>query len=102
MCGVSMVVPGSAWVCVGVRGCAQVWACGCGQVCADVGACSRVCVGVHGCSWVCMGVGGSGRKGECAGVHGCMHVCGMNFQNFFWRIESLHQWTLICILYEFF
>ena len=29
-------------------------------------------------------------------------VCGMNFQNFFQRIESLHQRTLIRILYEFF
>ena len=28
-------------------------------------------------------------------------MCGMNFQNFFWRIESLHQRTLIRILYEF-
>ena len=29
-------------------------------------------------------------------------MCGMNFQNFFRRIESLHQRTLIRILYEFF
>ena len=31
-----------------------------------------------------------------------VHVCGMNFQNFFRRIEFLHQRTLIRILYEFF
>ena len=35
-------------------------------------------------------------------MHGCTHVCGMNFQNFFWIIESLHQRTLIRIQYEFF
>ena len=29
-------------------------------------------------------------------------VCGMNSQNIYWRIESLHQRTLIGILYEFF
>ena len=26
----------------------------------------------------------------------------MNFQNIFWRLESIHQRTLIRILYEFF
>ena len=41
------------------------------------------------------------------GVHGCARVvcncmCGMNFQNAYWRLESLHQRTLIPILYEFF
>ena len=35
------------------------------------------------------------------GVCMCVYVCGMNFQNFFRRIESLHQRTLIRILYEF-
>ena len=30
----------------------------------------------------------------------CIH--GMNSQNIYWRIEFLHQRTLICILYEFF
>ena len=46
-----------------------------------------------------MGMCGFARVGEvCTGVHGC----GMNFQNFFWRIESLNQRTLIHILYEFF
>ena len=38
----------------------------------------------------------------CAGVRGYARVCGMNFQNFFRRIESLHQRTLIRFLYEFF
>ena len=70
-----------------------------------------VCVGVRGCVRVCMGV-----RWVCAGVYGCAQLCvgvrrfaqeyasmcGMNFQNFFWRIESLHQRTLIRILYEFF
>ena len=49
------------------------------------------------------GVGGYGKLW--AGVGGCgwgANVCGMNFQNFFLRIESLHQRTLIRILYEFF
>ena len=82
MCGVSM----------DVCGCAQVfvWL----YVFAGVRGDAQVCAGVHGC--------GSVQKGGCAGVHGCVHVCGMNFQNFFWRIESLHQRTLIRILYEFF
>ena len=40
-------------------------------------------MGVCGCAWVC----------EC--------VCGMISQNIYWRIESLHQQTLIRILYEF-
>ena len=53
-----------------------------------------VCGGMHGCA---RGVCG------CAGVCVDMHdVCGMNYQNSFLRIESLHQRTLICILYEFF
>ena len=99
-------------VCVGV--------CGCGRVFAGVGRCSQVCVGVcrcggvRGCAGVCMGVGGSAQVW--AGVQGCARLCmgvrrfarryacvgGMNFQNFFWRIESLHQRTLKRILYEFF
>ena len=29
-------------------------------------------------------------------------VCWMNFQNIFWRLDSIHQRTLIRILYEFF
>ena len=32
----------------------------------------------------------------------CECVWGMNSQNIYWRIESLHQRTLIRILYEFF
>ena len=53
-------------------------------------------MGMRGCAWVCAGVRG------CAQVCMDMHGCGMYFQNFFWRIESLHQRTLIRILYEFF
>ena len=36
---------------------------------------------------------------KCAGV--CECVCWMNFQNIFWKLESIHQRTLIRILYEF-
>ena len=63
-----------------------------------------VCAGVCGCVRVCRGV----RECVCECVHGCarvcvdMHGCGMYFQNFFWRIESLHQRTLIRFLYEFY
>ena len=93
MCGMCAGVCGCAWVYLGVRGCAQV--------CAGVLGCVRVCMGVR---WVCAGVYGCAQL--CAGVrrfaqeYACM--CGMNFQNFFRRIESLHQRTLIRILYEFF
>ena len=94
----SVVVCGGGWVGSGVRGCAQV--------CAGVSGCSQVCVCVFADVWGrrCTGVHGfgSGWKGGCAGVHGCVHMCRMNFQNFFRRIESLHQRTLIRILYEFF
>ena len=75
-----------ALVCAGMRKCARV--------CVGMRECARVCVGMRGCMQVCTGV--------CVDMHGCTHVCGMNFQNFFWRIESLHQRTLIRILYEFF
>ena len=51
---------------------------------------ARVCAGVRRCAQACMGVAR------------CAHVCRMNFQNFFQRIESLHQRTLIRILYGFF
>ena len=50
--------------------------------------------GVHGCARLCTGVRRFARRYACVG--------GMNFQNFLWRIESLHQRTLIRILYEFF
>ena len=101
---------GCVLVCVGV--------CGCARVCSGVLRCARVCAGVHGraqvhakvhtCMWVwlggwvwyarvCMGVCGSVRK--CEGV--CKCVCWMNFQNIFWRLDSIHQRTLIRILYEF-
>ena len=63
---------------------------GCVQVYASERRCAQVCAGMQGCARVCVD------------MHGCGHVCGMNFQNFFWRIESLHQRTLIRILYEFF
>jgi len=51
--------------------------------------CVGVCAGMYGCAWVC------------AGVRGYASVCGMISQNIYWRIESLHQRTLIRILYEF-
>ena len=34
---------------------------------------------------------------KCAGV--CEYVCWMNFQNIFWRLESIHQRTLIRMRY---
>ena len=101
MCGMCAGVCGCALVCAGMRRC--TWLCadvhGCVQVCASV----RVCAGVDGYVWVCAGVRRCVRvcTGVCVDMHGYTHVCGMNFQNFFWRIESLHQRTLIRILYEF-
>ena len=59
-------------------------------VCAGVCKWAQVCAGMHGCARVCVN------------MHGRAPMCGMNFQNFFWRIESLHQRTLIRFLYEFF
>ena len=67
-------------------------------VCASECGCTKLCAGVH--RRVSVGVGACYHVWS--GVHGCVHVCGMNFQNFFQRIESLHQRTLIRILYEFF
>ena len=100
-------ISGYVWgVCVGGCGCAWVCACvcavmhGCAWVSASVHGCARVFAGVDGYSRVYAGVCGCAQV--CAGVCVDMHVCGMNFQNFFWRIESLHQRTLIRILYEFF
>ena len=93
------VSAGICGVCLGVFGCARVCA-GVLRVCADV------CTGVSGYAWVYMDVsmgvcgymevypGILGCTWVYAGVrvfvdmHGCMHVCGMNFQNFFWRLES--------------
>ena len=84
-----------------------VWGCG---LCASVWGCARVCRGVRECAWVWAGMHRYARVWEgvhgcvqvCMDMHGCAQVCGMNFQNFFWRIESLHKRTLIRILYEFF
>ena len=56
--------------------------------------------GVGRFGWVFVGMGGCEQMW--VGVHGCANVCGMNFQNFFQRIESLHHQTLIRILYESF
>ena len=57
-----------------------------------VRGCARVCTGVHRCAWICMGM--------CGYAWVCTCVWD-DFQNFFWRIESLHQRTLIRFLYEF-
>ena len=73
------------WVCAGMR----VWV----RVCVDVRRCVHVC----GCVRVCISVRGCVQM--CTGVCECM--CGVNFQNTNWRLESLHQRTLIYILYEF-
>ena len=80
----SRSVLGHARVCAGVCG-------GCVQMCTYV----RVCVGVWEYAPVCTGVCRSAWVSV-------VSVCGINFQNTFWRIESLHQRTLIRILYEFF
>ena len=104
--GHQWVCVGCVHVCAGVHGCARVCAGvhGCLQVCASVRGYARVCVGMRECARVYTGVCGCAQvcAGVCVDMHGCTHVCGMNFQNFFWRIESLHQRTLIRILYEFF
>ena len=66
---------------------------------ASAGICGVwMCAGVHECALVYAGVRGCVQK--FLGV--CECVWGMNFQNIYWRIESLHQRTLIRILYEFF
>ena len=83
----SRSVLGYARVCAGMCGCVR-------RVCADV----HICAGVRGCVGVCTSMHWCVQK--CLGV--CECVCGMNFQNTYWRIESLHQRTLIHILYEFF
>ena len=92
VCGYARVCAGMhryAWVSASVHGCARV--------CAGVDGYAWVFVGMRGCTQVCAQV----CTGVCVDMHGYTHVCGMNFQNFFWRIESLHQRTLIRILYEF-
>ena len=71
----------------------------CVRMCAGVGGCGQVWVGCGGLVWAGMGGCGQIWVGGCARV---CEVCGINFQNFFQRIESLHQRTLIHILYEFF
>ena len=89
--------------------------CGCVQVCVGVHRHVWVCSVVYGYAWVCMSLrvcasgvwvymGICGYTRVCLDVPGCawVHVCGMNFQNTYWRLESLHQRTLIRILYEFF
>ena len=105
MCGVCRGVWGvrggvreCALVSAGVCGCERV--CGCARVRASVRKCASVCAGVGRSAWVCTGMHWCAQV--CVDMHRCAYVCGMNFQNFFWRIESLHQRTLIRILYEFF
>ena len=46
-------------------------------VCAGVRGYVQVCVGVQGCAQVCAEV--------------CKCMFGMNFQNTYWRLESLRQ-----------
>ena len=74
-------------------------------MCGGVHECVWVCTGVHECggyAQVCSGVGGSARV--CAGVHGYARVCASVWDEFseFLLENSLHQRTLIHILYEFF
>ena len=83
---------GCMWVCVGVLGCRQQ------RVYVDVRGYTRVCAGVRSvdrCVQVCAGV--------CKSALVSASVCvGWILRNIYWRIESLHQRTLIRILYEFF
>ena len=108
MCGICMGVCWCVWVCAGVLG-LRSGVLGCARVCMVVHRCMQMYIHVCGCNWVCaggwvwyarvcMGVCGSVRK--CEGV--CKCVCWMNFQNIFWRLDSIHQRTLIRILYEFY
>ena len=80
-------VKGISGYCVG---CVRVSAgvCGCAQVRASVCKCTLGCMGVHGWTRVGVGVGVCRYGWVGADVHGCVHMCGMNFQNFFWRLES--------------
>ena len=71
-----MASVGICGVCAGVRGCARVCAAHAGLVRGYAQVYVDVCVIVSGCTRVCVGV--------CR----CAQLCGMNFQNFFWRIES--------------
>ena len=71
-------------VCTGVSGYAWVYM----DVCMGVCGYMEVYPGILGCTWVYAGVR------VFVDMHGCMHVCGMNFQNSFWRIESLHQYPI--------
>ena len=77
-------VRGCVLVCASLCGFAKMYVnfCGCAQVCVGVCGCARVCTGVRGCAWsVRMGVGSIFRISSG---------------------ESLHQRTLIRILYKFF
>ena len=86
-----------------MRGCARMCAgvCWCAQVCAGLRRCTSIFVGVRRCVGMC------GYARVCEGVYRCARVCmgvHMGVGSIF-RIssgESLHQRTLICILYEFF
>ena len=97
-----VVVRRCVWVCAGVHGYAQVYV-ACTGVCGYAQACmgmhkytwhAQVCAGVRKCAQVFVEVSGSAWVST--------SVCWMNFQNIFWRLESIHQRTLIRILYEFF
>ena len=89
-----MGISGHQWASVGMCG-VSMDECGCGRVCVGVRRCVFVFPSVRWCAWVWVWAEGGGG-------HGDVHVWGMNFKNFFWRIESLNQRTLIRILYEFF
>ena len=87
-----MGVCGCLWMCAGVQGGARGARCGC--VWPGVAECAQVGTSVRECALVYAGV--------CGSTWVSTSVCVMNSQNNYWRIESLHQRTLIRILYEFF
>ena len=90
-------------MCAGACGCA--WACTgvhTAQVSAGMHRCVLVRAGMRRGAWVCAQVCLSMCRCEwkCVGVCECVWDEFSKY-NTYWRIESLYQRTLICILYKF-
>ena len=73
---------GMCGVCASVHECEREY--------AEVARCAQVCVSGHKCARVYTGVCGS------AWVSASVCVCGMDSQNIYWRIESLHFIRIFC------